>query len=150
MFPDADNVEQRLLKLMIMNLSCYAFTAFRRLYFCVAVIVAVVHHCAQCALAICTNAPFQTTTDREWSQPTVTQLQCLCYITGWGWRGASCICTGPRTRCPPPGQTGRWRGSRRRSTLGLNMQVKLTIHRDRDMHKNFNFSQGNLILDSIF
>ena len=58
MFPDADGVEQRLLKLMIMNLSCYAFTAFRRLYFCVAVIVAVVHHCAQCALAICTNAPF--------------------------------------------------------------------------------------------
>ena len=37
MFTGAVSVEQRLLKLMVMNLSCYAINASRRLYSCVAV-----------------------------------------------------------------------------------------------------------------
>ena len=51
MFTGAVSVEQRLLKLMVMNLSCYAIYASRRLYSCVAVTFC---NCAHAILQQCT------------------------------------------------------------------------------------------------
>ena len=129
-----------------MNLSCYAINASRRLYSCVAVTFC---NCAPlCTVCTCNFATMhsfrQPQTGSGYSQQS---RNCNVFVTspaGSGG-GASCCRSCPRTRGPPPGQTGWRRGRGGSQTLILNMQVKLTTHKDRDMHKNFNFLQGNLL-----